>query len=118
MSKRLSKYITSVDCIDKSSGSISIASFAAAIKASIGIANASLTFSISTGFLQKPLKTQTNKKKHNKILMLARSKLNSRESKICEALRNNEISYASIMININEERNYRELKESIRMTNS
>ena len=47
--------------------------------------------------------------------MLARSKLNSIKSKISEALINNEISHEDFMIIINEERNYRELKESIRM---
>ena len=50
--------------------------------------------------------------------MLARSKLNSIESKISEALTNNEISHEDFMTIINEERKYRELKESIKMMNS
>ena len=50
--------------------------------------------------------------------MLARSKLNSIESKISEALINNEISREDFMSIINEEKKYRELKESIRMMNS
>ena len=50
--------------------------------------------------------------------MLARSKLNSIESKISEALINNEISHEDFMTIFNEEKNYRELKESIRMINS
>ena len=50
--------------------------------------------------------------------MLARSKLNSIESKISEALINNEISHEDFMTIINEEKKYRELKESIRMTSS
>ena len=50
--------------------------------------------------------------------MLARSKLNSIESKVSEALINNEISHEDFMIIINKEKNYRELKESIRMMNS
>ena len=50
--------------------------------------------------------------------MLARSKLNSRESKISEALINNEISHEDFMTIINEEKKYRELKESIRMMNN
>ena len=50
--------------------------------------------------------------------MLARSKLNSTESKISEALINNEISHEGFVIIINEEKIYRELKESIRMMNS
>ena len=47
--------------------------------------------------------------------MLARSKLNGIEGKISQAQINNEISHESFMTNINEERNYRELKESIKM---
>ena len=49
--------------------------------------------------------------------MLARSKLNSIESKISEALINNEIIHEDFMTIINEKK-YRELKESIRMMNS
>ena len=50
--------------------------------------------------------------------MLGRSKLNSIESKISNALVNNEISYENFMIIFNEEKKYRELKESITMMNS
>ena len=116
MSKRLSKYIVSFDYFDKSlivlsvtTGSISIASFATVIGAPVGIVSASfsLAFSISTGIIKKLLKTTRNKKKkHNKIIMLARSKLNSIESKISEALINNEISHEDFMTIINEEKKY------------
>ena len=65
------------------------------------------------------LKTITNKKKkQNKIVMLARSKLNSIEIKISEALINNEISHEDLTTILNEENKYQELKESIRMMNS
>ena len=65
----------------------------------------SLVFSISTGIIKKLLKRTRNKqKKHNEILMLARSKLNSIESKISEALIN-EISHEDFMTIINEEKN-------------
>ena len=50
--------------------------------------------------------------------MLARSKLNSIEGKISETLINIEISHKDFMTIINEEKKYRELKESIRMINS
>ena len=59
--------------------------------------------------------TRNRKKKHNNIVMLAKSKLNSIESKISETLINNQISHEDFMTIINEERNYRELKESIRI---
>ena len=103
MSKRLSKYIASFDYFDKSlivlsvtTGSISIASFATVIGAPVGMMSASfsLAFSITTGFVKKFLKTIRNKKKkHNKIVMLARSKLNSIENKISKALMDNKISH-------------------------
>ena len=44
--------------------------------------------------------------------------MNSIVSKISEALINNEISHEDFVIVINEEKEYRELKESIRMMNS
>ena len=49
--------------------------------------------------------------------MLARSKLNSIESRLSEALMNNQISHENVMTIINEKGNYRKLKESIRMMN-
>ena len=100
------------------SGSISIASFATAIRAPVGIASASssFAFSVSTEIVKKLLKTtQNRKKKHNKIAMLARSKLISVEIKISEGLINKEISHEHFTIIVNEEKNYHELKESIRM---
>ena len=50
--------------------------------------------------------------------MLARSKLNSTESKISEALENNEIKHEDFTTIIDEEKKYRGLKESIRKMNS
>ena len=101
-------------------GSFSIASFATVIAAPVGMVSASfsLTFWISTGIIKKLIKTTGNKqKKHSKLVMRARSKLNSIESKIYEALINIEISHEDFITIINEEKN-RALKESIRMMNS
>ena len=50
--------------------------------------------------------------------MLARSKLNSIENKISEALINNKISHEDFMTILNDEKKYWELKESIAMMNS
>ena len=123
MSKRLSKYIASFDYFDKSliflsvtTGTISIASLATFTGAPAGIVNASFsfTFSIFTGIVKKLLKTTRNKKKkHNKIVMLARSKLNSIESKISEALINNKISHESFITIINEEKNTENEKKAL-----
>ena len=120
-----SKNISSCDYLDKylivlsaTSGTISITSFATVIGTPVGIASASLSlaFSLSTGLVKKLLKTtRSKKKKHNKIIMLARGKLNSIESKTSEALINNQISHEDFITIINEERNYRKLKKSIRM---
>ena len=72
----------------------------------------SLAFSISTGIVKKLLKiTRDKKKKHNKIVMLARSKLNRIASKISEAWINNDISHEDFLTIINEENKYRELKK-------
>ena len=63
-------------------GSISIASSATVIGAAVGMMSASFSFafSITTGLVKTFLKTTKNKKKkHNKTVMIARSKLNSRK---------------------------------------
>ena len=128
ISKNISKYIASLDYFDKPlnvlsilSGSSSIASLAAFIRASAGIIGAScgFMFSITSEFVKMFLKTIRNKKKkQNKFAMLARSKLNSIESKISKALMDHGISHGDFETIINEEKKYRELKESIRMMNS
>ena len=64
--------------------------------------------------MKKLLQTTRNKKKkYNEIILLARSKLNSIEIKISEALINSEISHEDFITIINEEKKYRELKENL-----
>ena len=85
-SKKVNKYVTTFDCIDKivivlsaTSSGVSIISFTSIIGAPVGIASTSLTliFSLATGIVKKLLNiTRNKKKKHDKILMLAKSKLN------------------------------------------
>ena len=123
MIKKFSKYNSSFDYFDKSlivlsvtTGSIFIASFETIIGAPVGIACASfsLAFSISTGIVNFFKKTTRNKKKkYNKIFMLARSKLNGIESKISEALINNEISHEDFMLIINEEKTIVNFKKAL-----
>ena len=84
MSKKLSKYIAAFDYIDKTlialsgtSGGISIISFTSITGIPAGLSNASFTllFSLTTGIIKKLLKvTRKKKRKHNKIVMLAKSK--------------------------------------------
>ena len=89
-SKKLSKYVAVFYYIDQAlivlsatSGGVSIISFTSIIGAPVGIASASFTliFSLTTGIVKKLLNiTRNKKKKHDKILMLAKSKLNSTET--------------------------------------
>ena len=79
----------------------------------MGIASASfsLAFSMSTGIVKELQETTQNKKKtHNKSVMSAKSKLNSIESKITEALINNEIGHEDFMTIINEEKKLSKIK--------
>ena len=62
--------------------------------------------------------TRNKKKKHNKIVMLTRSKLNHIESTISKASIFKEVSHEDFTTIINEERNYHELKESIKIVKS
>ena len=123
MSKGISKYIASFNYFDKTlivlsvtTGSISIALFSTFIGEPVGIVSASfsLAFSTSTGIVKKLLKTTRNKKKkHNKIVIVARSKLNSIEIKISEALINNETSHENFMTILNEEKNIESWKKAL-----
>ena len=71
------------------------------------VCSCSFTFSITSGFVKRFLKTIRNKKKkHNEIVMLARSKLNSIENKISKALMDNEINHEDFERIINEEKKY------------
>ena len=84
--KKISKYIVAFDYADKlfitlsaSFATLSIASHATVVGIPVGIAGASLTliFTITAGVVKTFLNiTREKKKKHNKIIALARSKLN------------------------------------------
>ena len=85
-SKNLSKYVTAFDYIDKilivlsaTSSGVCIMSSASVVGAPAGIASTSFTLIFSlTRIIKKLLSIRRNKKKkHDKILILAKSKLNS-----------------------------------------
>ena len=91
-SKKLSKYVTAFDYTDKilivlsaTSSGVCFISSASIVGAPVEIASASstLVFSLTTGIIKKLLSiTKQKKKKHDKILMLAKSKLHSIETLI------------------------------------
>ena len=81
-----------------------IISFTSVIGVPVGIASASfsLVFYLTTGIVKKLLKiTGNKKKKHSKIFMLARSKLNSIETSISQALIDLEISHEEFKTIVN-----------------
>ena len=99
------------------SGGISIISFTNVIGIPAGVISAGLTlvFSLTTGIIKKLLKeTRKKKKKHSKIIMLAKSKLNSIETLMSQVLIDLEISHEEFKTFVNEKEKYDQMKESIR----
>ena len=125
MSKILSKYIAAFDYIDKTlivlsttRGGISIISFASVIGVPVEIASASFTlvFPLTTRILKKLLSiTRNKKKKHPKIVILAKSKLSSIETLISQSLMDLEISHEEFKTIVNEKEKYEKIKEDIRL---
>ena len=106
--RKISKYIVAFDYVDKvfirlyaSFGTLSIASHATVVGIPAGIAGASLTliFIVTTGAVKTLLNiTRKKKKKHNKIIALARSKLNIIENLISQALIDFEITHEELFM--------------------
>ena len=123
-SKKLNKYVTAFDYIDKilivlsaTSGGVSIISFTSIVGAPVGIASASFTliFSLTTGIIKKLLSiTRNKKKKHDKILMLAKSKLDIIETLVSQALIDMEISHEEFNAIISKKQKYERTKENMR----
>ena len=121
-SKKLSKYVTAFDYIDKilivlsaTTGAVCIVFRATVVDASVGIANAAFTivFSLATGIIKKLLSTTKNKKKkHDKIPVLAKNKLNSIEILVPQALIDMEISYEELIMILKEKDKYEKMEEN------
>ena len=81
-----------------------------------GIASASFTliFSQTRGIIKKLLSITRNKKKHDKILMLAKSKLNSIETLGSQALIDMEISHEEFIAIFKQKDKYEKMKEYVR----
>ena len=92
---------------------VSIISFATIVGAPVGIASASFTliFSIAKGIIKILLKiARNNKKMHDKILMGAKSKLNSIKKLISKALNDMEISHEEFITILDEKDKYDNMK--------
>ena len=71
-----------------------------------------------TGIIKKLLKTTRNeKKRHDKIIMLAKSKLNSIETLVSKALIDMEISHEEFITILKEKEKYEKTKENVRSEN-
>ena len=122
-SKKLSKYVAAFDYIDKilivlsaTSGGVFIVLSVSVVGAPTGIAGASFTlfFSPTTGIIKKLLSiTRNKKKKHDKILALAKNKLNIIETLVSEELVDIEISHEEFITILRGKDKYEKVKENV-----
>ena len=123
---KLNKYILSFDYFDKifmtlsaSFGTSSIAPHTTVVGIPVGIAGYSLTliFTISTGINKSLFQlTKKKKKKHNKIMALAKNKLNMINTLLSSALNDSKISHEEFSNIITEKNMYENIKENIKET--
>ena len=122
--KKLSRYVTIFDYIDKilivlsaTTSGVSIISFTSTtIGESVGIARASFTliFSLTTGIINKLLNMTINKKKkHDQLLMLAKSKFNRIETLISQALGDLDISHEEFIMILKEKDKCEKMKYNL-----
>ena len=122
--KKSNKYLVSFDYLDKifitlsaSFGTLSIASCASVVGIPAGITGTSLTlvFTIGTGISKSLLKlTKKRKKKHNKIIVLAKNKLNMIDTLLSSALNDSEINHEEFTNIINEANIYENINKNIK----
>ena len=131
-SRKLNKYVTVFDYIDKglivssatssgvTSGGVSIISFTSIVAAPVGTASAifTLIFSLTTGILKKLLNiTRNKKKKHDKIHMLTKCEINSIEALIFQTLIDMDINHKEFVTILNEKDKYERMKGNLRSEN-
>ena len=122
--KKINKCLVSFDYLDKifialsaSFGTLSIASYDSVVGTPAGIAGSSLNliFATGTGISKSLLNvTKKRKKKHNKIIVLAKNKLNMIDTLLSSALNDSEISHKEFTNIINEANIYENIKENIK----
>ena len=75
-------------------------------------------FSLTTRIVNKLLSiTRKKKTKHDKILMLAKSKLNSIETLVSQALVDMEISHKEFITILKEKEKYEKMEDNLRSEN-
>ena len=126
-SKKLSKYVTAFDYIDKilivlnaTSSGVSIISFTSIIGAPVGIASASLTlfFYLTTRTVKKLLNiTRNKKKKHDKILVSAKKQFNTIENLIFQARIDMDINHKEFVTILKEKDKFEKMKDILRIEN-
>ena len=124
--KKLNKYLVTFDYLDKifitlsaSFRTLSIASYATVLGLPVGIASSSLTliFTIGTGINKSLLRvTKKRKKKHNKIIALAKSKLNMIDTLLSSALNDSKTTHEEFTNIITEKNIYENIKGNIKDT--
>ena len=123
-SKKSSKYVAAFYYIDKklivlsgAGGGVCIISYVSVVGSPVGIAGASfaLTFSLTTGIIKKLLNiTRNKKKKHDKIVMLAKGKLNSFDTLVSQALVLPGKNHEEFITILKEKEKYEKRKENVR----
>ena len=124
--KKLNKYLVSFNYLDKtyiilsaSFSTLSIALYASVVGIPAGIMGASLNlvFTLGTGISKSLLNlTKKRKKKHNKIMILAKNKLNTIDTLLSSALNDSKISHEEFSNIITEKNIYENIKENIKNT--
>ena len=122
--QKLNKYMVGFDYLDKifialsaSFSTLSIASYAAVLGLPVDIAGSSLTliFSLSTGINKSLLRvTKKRRKKHNKIIVLSKSKLNMIDTLLSSEINDSKISHKEFTNIITEKNMYENIKENIK----
>ena len=122
--KKISKYIVTFDYADKifitlsaSFGTLSIVSHATIVGIPVVIAGSSLTliFTVTTEIVKKLLNvTRKKKKKHDKIIALAKNKLNIIETLMSQALSDFDISHEEFAKILDGKSKYEGIKENIK----
>ena len=124
--KKLNKYTVTLDYLDKifitlsaPFGTLSVTAHATVLGILLGITGASVTllFTISTGINKSLLQlTKKREKKHNKIMTLAKNKLNMIDILLSSALNDSIISHEEVSNIITEKNMYENIKENIKDT--